>query len=304
MKHSLYIIMILAAAAFAGCADDRYVTVVHGDGDEAETTQDAETADDYEPSDDMAAEAAEELGADTDGAEPEQTTCINQEKRCNGDVAEQCSGAQWYQAKNCETSQKTCYEGECVECKVGDVKCDGEMIAKECRGIGLMGLWKIKAQCNMPQEVCYNGECAPYNPDICQPHHCKGDRFNGTQCKIEPKSNLSYCECADGYWWNGTDCVTGNPCEEKPCNHEGERLCEINAAGRRYCECNTAYNYHWNVDMDICSLAYTDKTCDGKCTGDYETECILYYDGVKNYICGCEKGYAWDMATRTCAKVD
>ncbi|MBO7126506.1 DUF1566 domain-containing protein [bacterium] len=120
--------------------------------------------------------------------------------------------------------------------------------------------------------------------DPCENHSCESVDHSSGICI--PKNAFEYsCECDDGYFWDGTQCI--NPCDPNPCNSvfNSNKVCTASSWNKYTCGCED--RYFWDGTQCI-------NPCDSyPCNSVSNSNKVCTPINSTKYSCGCENGYYW-----------
>jgi len=116
---------------------------------------------------------------------------------------------------------------------------------------------------------------------------------NSTGTCIKAAINDFSCECKQGFFWNGKECVT--PCSTNTCQSVSHSTssCIPTSATEYSCECEKGYFWNGKECVDPCSP----NTCQSVLHST--SSCITI--SATEYSCECEKGFAWNGKNCTSA---
>lgn len=122
--------------------------------------------------------------------------------------------------------------------------------------------------------------------NLCENNNSCEKIKNSTGTCIKAAINDFSCECKQGFFWNGKDCVT--PCSTNTCQSvlHSTSSCIPTSATEYSCECEKGYFWNSKECVNPCSP----NTCQSALHST--SSCIPI--SATEYSCECEKGFAWN----------
>ena len=124
--------------------------------------------------------------------------------------------------------------------------------------------------------------------NLCENNHSCAKIKNSTGICIKAAINDFSCECKQGFFWNGKECVT--PCSTNTCqsvSHSTSSCIPISAT-EYSCECEKGYFWNGKTCVDPCDK----NICSSPSLTHSNSSCISI--SATEYSCECKKGFAWN----------
>lgn len=206
--------------------------------------------------------------------------CVENARSCDaaGTTRSVCSAdGQTLSQTVCSTvnggATPACLNGECVACKPGDTRCNGEDLMQVCQPNGTWGT----------DQACGNQTCVG--------KVCTGVCNAGTwRCVTGPTGRQ---QCSGSGTWGATQtdncsiCTGAGVCSVKICDAN-----DITCLGGRYRQCNAIGNaYLWDLPCSFCDDANNQcDVCNANTCKDQSTRTICAADGQSTSEQACSGG--------------
>ena len=131
--------------------------------------------------------------------------------------------------------------------------------------------------------------------NLCENNNSCEKIKNSTGTCIKAAINNFSCECKQGFFWNGKECVS--PCSTNTCQSVSHSTssCISLSATEYSCECEKGYFWNGKTCVDPCDK----NICSSPSLTHSNSSCIPI--SATEYSCECEKGFAWNGKNCTSA---
>ncbi|XP_067929694.1 delta-like protein B [Watersipora subatra] len=137
-----------------------------------------------------------------------------------------------------------------------------------------------------PYECRCSGD-QTFDGKTCVAGTCGRLRCGSGRCRLNSR-NRAFCDCEQGFRFDGQTCIRDNACRNQNCG-AGGRCREVN--GRAVCSCDNGFRLdrftRVCVSDDPCSSVNCGR---GSCTRS----------GVNRAVCNCDNGFSFDSRRVTC----